>query len=140
MFDAERAAESGSPFKSVLSLDLQGIIDPRFVHVTYGASKDFCANGLRLGVLQTRNTGLLEAVASLRCVPTHDVATTSTANKPPSPFSWPPYIIQDIWAGILEDETYRRDFVQRNHDLMAKSYRLATSLLEQNNIPYFRKR
>lgn len=54
------------PFSSVLSLDLDRIIDPLLVHVTYGASKDFCANGLRLGVLQTRNAGVLASVASLR--------------------------------------------------------------------------
>lgn len=32
----------------------------------YGMSKDFCANGVRLGVLQTRNEDLLEAVASIK--------------------------------------------------------------------------
>jgi hypothetical protein len=56
----------GAPFKSVLALDLNGVIDHRLIHVSYGASKDFCANGLRLGILQTRNKGVLEAVASLR--------------------------------------------------------------------------
>jgi len=41
---------------------------------------------------------------------------------------------------MLEDEAYRRDFSRRNQELMAKSYRLATSLLEQNGIPYFKGR
>lgn len=63
VFDAKRP---GIPaFSSILSLDLEGIIDPTLVHVVYGASKDFCANGLRLGILQTRNVGLLESVARL---------------------------------------------------------------------------
>jgi len=36
------------------------------VHVVYGASKDFCANGMRLGVVHTRNEGVLGAVSSNR--------------------------------------------------------------------------
>ncbi|KAJ5736849.1 Pyridoxal phosphate-dependent transferase major region subdomain 2 [Penicillium malachiteum] len=52
-------------FISALSIDLEGIIDVSRVHIMYGMSKDFCANGLRLGVLQTRNEDLLEAVASI---------------------------------------------------------------------------
>lgn len=53
------------PFTSVLSLDLSGCIDRRFVHVAYGMSKDFCANGLRLAALHSRNQGLLVAVTSI---------------------------------------------------------------------------
>ncbi|CAG9950552.1 unnamed protein product [Clonostachys rosea f. rosea IK726] len=44
------AIPDATPFVSTLSLDLQGIIDQNRHHVLYGASKDFCANGLRLGV------------------------------------------------------------------------------------------
>jgi aspartate/methionine/tyrosine aminotransferase len=54
------------PFTSILSLDLDNLIDCNLVHVMYGMSKDFCANGARLGVLASRNEGLLGAVASLR--------------------------------------------------------------------------
>ncbi|KAF9891371.1 hypothetical protein FE257_004227 [Aspergillus nanangensis] len=39
-----------TPFISTLALDFQGLIDPQLTHVLYGASKDFCANGLRLGL------------------------------------------------------------------------------------------
>lgn len=52
-------------FASVLSLDLDGIIKPEFVHVLYGAAKDFCANGLRLGVFYTRNDALRKAMISI---------------------------------------------------------------------------
>ncbi len=54
------------PFTSILSLDIADRIDPQLVHVTYGASKDFCANGLRLGMLHTTNQGLQGAVAGMR--------------------------------------------------------------------------
>jgi aspartate/methionine/tyrosine aminotransferase len=53
-------------FTSALSIKLDAIISPSKVHVLYGMSKDFCANGMRLGVLQTRNEDLLEAVASIK--------------------------------------------------------------------------
>ncbi|KGO59252.1 Pyridoxal phosphate-dependent transferase, major region, subdomain 2 [Penicillium expansum] len=52
-------------FTSALSMNLDGIISQSRIHIMYGMSKDFCANGLRLGVLQTRNKDLLEAVASI---------------------------------------------------------------------------
>lgn len=56
------------PFTSILSLDLSTIIDTQLVHVMYGMSKDFCANGARLGVLASRNEGLIGAMACLRYV------------------------------------------------------------------------
>jgi len=52
-------------FTSILSVDLEGLIDEDMVHVMYGPSKDFCANGLRLGALCSKNEGLIGAVASL---------------------------------------------------------------------------
>lgn len=57
-----------------------------------------------------------------------------------SPFSWTPYVIQDIWAGMLEDAAFRTGFAERNCELMAQSYALATSLLERHGIPYYRGR
>ncbi len=54
------------PFTSVLSLDLADRIDPRLLHVAYGASKDFCSNGLRLGMLHTRNQGLQAVLTGTR--------------------------------------------------------------------------
>lgn len=53
------------PFRSVLSLDLDKLIDPRFLHVLYGASKDFCANGLRMGFVCTRNEGIMGSMSSI---------------------------------------------------------------------------
>jgi hypothetical protein len=49
-------------------LDLADRIDPQLVHVAYGASKDFCANGLGLGMLHTKNKGLQAAAAGTRQV------------------------------------------------------------------------
>jgi 1-aminocyclopropane-1-carboxylate synthase len=52
-------------FQSVLSIDKEGIINPEMVHVLYGAAKDFCANGLRLGSFYTRSDELRKAMLSI---------------------------------------------------------------------------
>ncbi|KAK0616998.1 pyridoxal phosphate-dependent transferase [Immersiella caudata] len=119
VFDAKRDPPLPA-FTSILSLDLKCVIDANLVHVVYGASKDFCANGLRLGVLQTRNLGVLECVASL------------------GPFSWTPYIVQDIWARMLEDSCFRARFFEKNYQLVEESYAFATEFLEKHDIPYYR--
>jgi aspartate/methionine/tyrosine aminotransferase len=121
VFDAKRNPPLPA-FSSILSLDLKCDIDPNLVHVVYGASKDFCANGLRLGVLQTQNIGVLESVARL------------------GPFSWTPYIIQEIWARMLEDDCFQSTFFEKNYRLTEESYALATDFLEKHDIPYYKGR
>lgn len=78
-------------------------------------------NGLQLGVLQTWNAGALESVASLR----YDKLALSFhlgANISRQSLLLDPYVVQDIWASMLEDAAFRTKFVERNHELMAKSY------------------
>lgn len=41
------------------------MIDPTRFHVLYSASKDFCANGLQLGVVYTKNKGMLSSMSSI---------------------------------------------------------------------------
>ena len=53
---------------SILALDIQKVIELNLTHVLYGASKDFCANGLRLGLVCTNNEGLIGALSSIRYV------------------------------------------------------------------------
>lgn len=65
-----------TPFVSTLALDLRDMIDPALFHVLYGASKDFCANGLRIGVICTKNEGLLGAISSIRFVPDRYLCST----------------------------------------------------------------
>ncbi|KAK4189482.1 putative 1-aminocyclopropane-1-carboxylate synthase [Podospora australis] len=117
---ANPQAPDAIPFTSILSLDLSDRIDRERVHVAYGASKDFCANGLRLGMLYTRSEGLMGAIASNTML------------------GWPPYIVQDIWAAMLENEEYTKSFLSKNQALLAEQYGIATKWLEENGIPYFR--
>ncbi|KAK5685488.1 hypothetical protein LTS10_003567 [Elasticomyces elasticus] len=107
-------------FHSVLSVDLNEVIRPNLVHVLYGAAKDFCANGLRLGALHTRSTALKNAMATI---------TT---------FSWPSYVIQDTWARILEDEKFLQWYLPENQNRLATNYRTLIKFLDENSISYFR--
>lgn len=106
-------------FISILSLDLQDRIDPLLVHVLYGASKDFCANGLRLGVVCTRNEALLGSLSSI------------------SMFSWSPHVLQDVWAAMLTNTDWLQSFMERKQRLMLENYGIATSAFQQHNISYY---
>lgn len=52
-------------FTSILALELDSVIDTKRKHVLYGASKDFCANGLRMGFVYTKNEGIMGAMSSI---------------------------------------------------------------------------
>ncbi|KAI5920330.1 putative acc synthase [Camillea tinctor] len=108
-----------APFTSILALELDDSIDRHLVHVAYGMGKDFSATGLRLGALHSRNEGLIAAVSSI-CV-----------------FGWVPYITQDMWANILEDEQFRVDFLTKNREVLTKHCTILRSFLDQHGIPYY---
>ncbi|KAG4442585.1 hypothetical protein IFR05_001915 [Cadophora sp. M221] len=111
---------SAERFTSILGVELEGLIGKEMVHVMYGPSKDFGANGLRLGALCSRNEGLLGAVGSLAV------------------FSWSPYVLQDLWAKLLEDTEYLDTFIATNQRRLSENYTLATSILTSHNIEYFK--
>ncbi|KAH8898013.1 PLP-dependent transferase, partial [Thozetella sp. PMI_491] len=106
-------------FTSALTLDLRGIIDPSYVHLLYGASKDFCANGMRLGFVCTQNKGVMGALSSI------------------SIFSWSPHLLQDTWAAMLEDEQWLRDFMLKKIELTQEHYGIATSFFRRHSIHYY---
>ncbi|CAD6593006.1 MAG: hypothetical protein ASARMPREDX12_006652 [Alectoria sarmentosa] len=106
-------------FESVLSIDTTGIIDPGLVHVLWGLSKDFGANGLRIGcIVSQRNTALLDAV------------------KANSLFTYPPSISDHITSTLLEDTSYTESYIRTNQLRLASNYAFATSFLKHHSIPY----
>lgn len=52
-------------FVSALAIDWIKLIAPNRFHVLYSASKDFCANGLRIGVVYSQNKGLFRSMSSI---------------------------------------------------------------------------
>ncbi|KAF5554088.1 plp-dependent transferase, partial [Fusarium phyllophilum] len=106
-------------FVSTLSLDLGGVIDKTRHHVLYGASKDFCANGLRLGFVCTQNQRIMGALSSI------------------SIFSWSPHLVQDMWAAMFEDRQWLQAFMERKLELMTENHAIATSFLRHHGIPFY---
>lgn len=86
----------------------------------YGASKDFGANGLRLGTFYTRNEALRLGMQSILA------------------FAWPSYFTQDIWARMLEDKAWLENFVETNSKHLAKHYAMLTGALDGRGIPYLK--
>ncbi|KAF4341576.1 plp-dependent transferase [Fusarium beomiforme] len=113
------AIPNAVPFVSTLSLDISGVIDKTRHHVLYGASKDFCANGLRLGFVCTQNKGIMGAMSSI------------------SIFSWSSHIVQDMWAAMLEDRQWLRTFTERKLELMVENHNIATSFFHNHGIKFY---
>jgi aspartate/methionine/tyrosine aminotransferase len=107
------------PFTSVLSVKLDGIIDPKLVHIIYGLSKDLCSNGLRVGVLLSQNNPEVRLSAG----------TVVT-------FSWASSLSQIAVANVLEDETFMPWFITENRRRLAEKYDTLVDWLEARQIPY----
>jgi aspartate/methionine/tyrosine aminotransferase len=106
-------------FTSVLSLPLDGVIDPALVHVVWGISKDFCANGWRLGCLVSpANRGLRAALATVAI------------------YSYPSSITDHVVAQMLEDNTFTTNYLRKNCERLAAAYTRMADLLQQRDIPF----
>lgn len=106
-------------FTSVLSIPLEGIIDPSLVHVLYGMSKDFGANGLRVGfIISQRNPALLKALV--------DVSIYSYASS----------VAEIIAANILEDDDWVDAFIETNQSRLSENHSFVVNFLNQHQISY----
>ncbi|KAF8251923.1 ACC synthase [Wilcoxina mikolae CBS 423.85] len=115
-------APDAATFQSVLSIDLNGIIDPSLVHVLYGMSKDFSANGFRLGAMISQNNPLV-----LR-------AMGSIAN-----FTWPSGPADMAWTAILSDNQFLEKWMRTNKRRLGEQYRRVAAILKQYGIKYHNK-
>ena len=116
----------GLPFTSALTLAQELVSAGEFtqdqvdlyVHLIYGMSKDWCASGLRVGLVYTRNKPLHQAMSSL------------------AGFSGVSNHTQHILAEVLSDEAWTNDFVAQNSKLLEGSYDALTEKLASAGIPY----
>lgn len=113
---AENADAPG--FTSILALDTEGLIDKDLVHCLYGMSKDFNANGFRIGALITRNTKLLEAARGVGM------------------FSWASPLADIASANILHDREFLDKFIVTNRQRLGKSYEYAKAVLNKHKIKH----
>ncbi|KAF2861289.1 PLP-dependent transferase [Piedraia hortae CBS 480.64] len=108
-----------NPFTSVLSIDPDGLIDASRIHVLWGMSKDFGANGLRLGaIISQHNPSLASSLSAL--------AIYSSASS-----------LTDVaTANLLEDEQWVESYVIKNRKLLSENYAIVTRWAKDNDIEY----
>ncbi|KFZ19091.1 hypothetical protein V502_03817 [Pseudogymnoascus sp. VKM F-4520 (FW-2644)] len=116
----ETADPSSAPFTSVLEIDTTGIIDPRFLHVEYGFSKDFGAPGLHIVALVTRNDEVQQAFAAIGLL--HAPGGPSCA----------------IALAMLDDDNFVEDTIKLSRTKLAENYELVTRMLDKAGITYWK--
>ncbi|KAL4458929.1 hypothetical protein ABPG75_013794 [Micractinium tetrahymenae] len=89
-----------------------------YVHLVYGLSKDWCASGLRVGLLYSRNTCLQMALNSI-------AAFAGVSNH-----------TQWVLAQVLGDHEWAVSFLQQNQRALEGSYDSLAAALEEEGIPF----
>ncbi|KAL7921244.1 pyridoxal phosphate-dependent transferase [Trichoderma austrokoningii] len=110
---------SFEPFTSCLSIDLAGIIEPSRVHVIWGMSKDFGANGIRLGAVISQANPSLHA-----------------ALIPVSLYSSASSISEHAAANILDDHEWVESYIAENKRRLAQQYASVVSWAKSRGITY----
>ena len=83
-------------------------------------SKDFSCNGLRLGLVVSRNKGFLDAMSSI------------------SIFSWPSAPADMIWSSMLEDTAFLTAYFSEHQKCLAETYEFLSGILDELGINYLR--
>ncbi|CAO2657098.1 Nn.00g059010.m01.CDS01 [Neocucurbitaria sp. VM-36] len=111
--------EEAATFTSVLSIDTEDIIAPELVHVLWGTSKDFGANGLRVGVIISQaNPNFMDACRTCGM------------------FSYPSSLAENALAQILSDRTFLQSYISTNSERLSSSYAYAVEKLKHYGIEY----
>lgn len=117
---------SEKPFSSGISLaqDLVAVGEfcqeevDTYVHLIYGLDKDWCASGLRVGLLYSRNQAVHRALASL-------AGFCGVSNH-----------TQHTVAEVLADTDWTHDFIAKNSKLLEQSYEIVVVGLQSAGIPF----
>ncbi|KAJ5991942.1 hypothetical protein N7451_007666 [Penicillium sp. IBT 35674x] len=106
-------------FESMLSRDTANLIDPGLVHVLWGMSKDFGANGLRVGAIISQSSP--EFHIAQRCL---------------SLYSFVSSMSDQITACILQDDVFTDRYIQKNQEMLAQSHECLVQILKVHGIEY----
>ena len=107
------------PFISVLSLNLEKYVNPALVHVIYGMSKDFCANGIRVGCfISPFNDRMIKAFKSI------------------TNFTRASQLAEHVWLNLLSDKAFLEWYFPELRKRMTETYSYVTNQLKERNIPY----
>lgn len=110
-----------TPFESLLSRDTTDLIDPGFVHVLWGMSKDFGANGLRVGAIISQSNPKIHI--SQKCL---------------SLYSFVSGMSDQITASILQNDVFTDKYIAANRMLLSKSHEYVVRALDKHNIEHSR--
>ncbi|KAF2206062.1 aminotransferase [Delitschia confertaspora ATCC 74209] len=106
-------------FQSVLSIDTRDIIDPRLVHVLWGMSKDFGANGIRIGaIISQGNPELLAACRSCGL------------------YSSPSSLAEEAAVMVLNNPAFVERYIKANRERLSQAYSYAIGKLNESGIEY----
>jgi 1-aminocyclopropane-1-carboxylate synthase len=105
-------------FTSILAIDSKKHINPNYLHMLYGFSKDLAGGGLRLGCIWTRNTALISALSGIVF------------------FAWPSNLSDAIGAAMLEDEDWMASFREMSKKRVGECAAFARSILDDYGIRY----
>lgn len=110
-------AGAGAPFVSAVELCAPdgGLGD--FVHVLWGFSKDFCASGLRTGLLLSHNKALLAALDNVGYF-------TTVSND-----------TQDTLASLISDSAWIDSFIASNHAALREAHAAVAASLARLRLP-----
>ena len=108
-----------TPFESALSINLDGIIDPRLVHVLWGMSKDFGANGIRLGVIISQfNKDVQNALTGV------------------SLYTYASGISDHLVSLLLEDAEFTSSYIAENQRRISTAYAYTVGILRKHGIEH----
>ncbi|TPX35593.1 hypothetical protein SmJEL517_g02106 [Synchytrium microbalum] len=107
---------SSTEWVSILDMDLP---DPTRTHLCWAASKDLCANGVRLGAFYTFNNPVILKAMQMLCI-----------------FARPSSLAEAFVRNMLADETWFHEFVVENAVRLKSAYERCTSRLKEHSIPF----
>lgn len=105
-------------FESVLSFETERYIDPGYLHMIYGMSKDTAAAGVRIGLIYSHNRELIRAMSAV------------------SMFHWSGNISEKIAILMLEDVEWMDNFLQTSRERLAVSNVLVRKILDEEGVEY----
>jgi 1-aminocyclopropane-1-carboxylate synthase len=110
--------QSMQPFTSLLSIDSTDILDKALLHVLWGMSKDFGANGLRHAVVVSQNHDLIECLSNVGI------------------FSFASAVADHIVSEILEDDQFTDAYIASNRKVLLDAYGFMAGALDDMGVPY----
>ena len=118
VFENPIAAQSDG-FTSILSIDMAKFIDPALVHVLWGLSKDFGANGMRIG-----------------CVVSQENPELITALNTHGAYSYPSAMLEYMACCILEDRRFVDSYIASYRQKLRMNFLFVANFLGNHGIPF----